>query len=123
MDIKEEWINKIHDLQNFICTALEKEDGAATFFEDKWDRPGGGGGKTRVISGKGVIEKGGVNTSVVYGEVTPQMRHQLQHVSAMVVKNGLLVGSVWSFILQIHLCLLCTVITECLNYMMEQMFV
>lgn len=82
MDIKEDWINKIHDLQDAICAALEEEDGAATFFEDKWDRPGGGGGITRVISGGAVFEKGGVNTSVVHGEVTAQMRSQLQHLSS-----------------------------------------
>jgi coproporphyrinogen III oxidase len=31
------------DLQRRICTALEQEDGAARFREDRWERPGGGG--------------------------------------------------------------------------------
>lgn len=75
--IKDEWINFIHDLQDKICNALEICDGKAHFFEDKWERSGGGGGKTRVIGGGNVFEKGGVNTSIVYGDVTDEMRRAL----------------------------------------------
>lgn len=75
---KEHWISYIHQLQDRICTALEQEDGAAVFAEDRWEREGGGGGRTRVIANGNVFEKGGVNTSVVYGEVTELMRQQLQ---------------------------------------------
>ena len=74
----EDWIAYIHSLQNNICTALEAADGQAKFIEDSWQRPEGGGGKTRVISGGTVFEKGGVNTSVVYGEVTEAMRTGLK---------------------------------------------
>jgi coproporphyrinogen III oxidase len=77
MNIKESWIEYIHDLQNRICTALEQADGKAKFIEDKWERPEGGGGKTRVIAGN-VFEKGGVNTSVVFCDVTDAMRTQLK---------------------------------------------
>jgi len=78
MSIKENWITYIHDLQNTICHALEKADGKATFSEDAWERPEGGGGKTRVISNGSVFEKGGVNTSVVFGDVTEAMATQLK---------------------------------------------
>jgi coproporphyrinogen III oxidase len=78
MNIKEDWITFIHDLQNRICAALERSDGAAKFIEDAWQRPEGGGGKTRVIANGAVFEKGGVNTSVVYGAVTDAMRTQLK---------------------------------------------
>lgn len=74
---KQIWIDFIHGLQDRICTALEQEDGAAKFIEDKWERPEGGGGKTRVIANGNVFEKGGVNTSVVYGDVSDTMRKQL----------------------------------------------
>lgn len=74
---KELWIDFIHDLQNRICTGLEQVDGQAKFVEDLWSRPEGGGGKTRVISNGAVFEKGGVNTSVVYGTVSDVMRKQL----------------------------------------------
>jgi len=78
MNIKTSWISFIHDLQNRICAALEQADGKALFREDKWERPEGGGGITRVISGGAVFEKGGVNTSVVHGAVTDAMRSQLK---------------------------------------------
>lgn len=76
--IKQEWIAYIHGLQNTICAALEKADGKATFIEDKWERADGGGGITRVIGNGNVFEKGGVNTSVVYGDVTNEMRKELK---------------------------------------------
>ncbi|HET9057750.1 MAG TPA: oxygen-dependent coproporphyrinogen oxidase [Chitinophagaceae bacterium] len=72
------WTSYIHQLQDNICSALETVDGKAKFFEDKWERAEGGGGKTRVIANGNVFEKGGVNTSVVYGEVTDAMRAQLK---------------------------------------------
>ena len=78
MDVKQQWIDYIHDLQNRICTALEGAYGKSKFMEDAWQRPEGGGGKTRVIAHGNVIEKGGVNTSVVFGEVTEAMRTQLK---------------------------------------------
>ncbi|OJV50928.1 MAG: coproporphyrinogen III oxidase [Bacteroidetes bacterium 43-16] len=71
------WIDYIHQLQDNICAALEKADGKATFAEDAWERAEGGGGKTRVISDGAVLEKGGVNTSVVQGKVTDVMRKAL----------------------------------------------
>lgn len=76
--IKDAFVDYIHDLQNRICAALEEADGKAKFVEDKWERPEGGGGKTRVIANGAVFEKGGVNTSVVYGEVTDAMRAGLK---------------------------------------------
>ena len=75
---KQEWISFIHALQNHICAALEACDGKAKFIEDAWQRPEGGGGKTRVITNGNVFEKGGVNTSVVWGDVTETMRKGLQ---------------------------------------------
>lgn len=78
MEIRDRWIEYVHGLQDRICSALEEVDGQAKFFEDKWERPEGGGGKTRVIANGAVFEKGGVNTSVVYGDVTDAMRAQLK---------------------------------------------
>ncbi len=76
--IRNNWIAFIHELQDAICAGLEKCDGKAEFHEDRWEREGGGGGRTRVIANGDVFEKGGVNTSVVFGEVTPLMRDQLK---------------------------------------------
>jgi len=77
-NIKQVWIDFVYDLQDKICTSLEQVDGKALFHEDLWQRPEGGGGKTRVIANGNVIEKGGVNTSIVFGDVTPLMRQQLK---------------------------------------------
>ena len=54
------------DLQDDICQQLETADGEGQFLEDRWERTGGGGGRTRVIQGRH-IEKGGVNFSAVHG--------------------------------------------------------
>jgi coproporphyrinogen III oxidase len=78
MNMKQAWIAYIYDLQNRICNALEDVDGKAQFIEDAWERTEGGGGKTRVITDGDVFEKGGVNTSVVFGEVTDVMRTSLK---------------------------------------------
>ncbi len=75
--IRSSWTTYILSLQERICTALEKEDGKARFQTDEWKRAGGGGGKTRVIANGDFIEKGGVNTSIVEGEVTDKMRKHL----------------------------------------------
>ena len=74
-----EWIEFIYHLQDSLCKALEEADGNALFLEDAWQRAegNGGGGLTRVIQNGNVFEKGGVNTSVVYGHVTDKMRKQL----------------------------------------------
>ncbi|MBN9518731.1 oxygen-dependent coproporphyrinogen oxidase [bacterium] len=64
-------------LQDRICAGLEQADGAARFREDTWERPGGGGGRTRVIEGGGVFEKGGVNFSEVFGELSPEFARQM----------------------------------------------
>lgn len=58
-------------LQDDICSQLEAEDGGASFAEDAWNRPGGGGGRTRVISNGTVFEQGGVNFSHVFGDKLP----------------------------------------------------
>ncbi|MBP0020327.1 MAG: oxygen-dependent coproporphyrinogen oxidase [Cyanobacteria bacterium SBLK] len=63
--------NFVRQLQDEICTGLEELDGKAKFQEDNWTRPGGGGGRTRVIRDGGVFEQGGVNFSEVWGDSLP----------------------------------------------------
>jgi coproporphyrinogen III oxidase len=78
-EFRNRWIELIHQLQDKICKALEDVDGKAKFFQDEWERAEGkgGGGLTRVIQNGNVFEKGGVNTSVVYGNVTDTMRKHM----------------------------------------------
>jgi len=77
MSTKDQFISYIHGLQHTICEALEQADGKAKFIEDKWDRPEGGGGISRIIERGNVIEKGGVNTSVVHGKLPEAMQQTL----------------------------------------------
>ncbi|MDO3695189.1 oxygen-dependent coproporphyrinogen oxidase [Wenyingzhuangia sp. chi5] len=74
--MKEQFYNYIQQLQDTICEGLEAVDGDAKFVEDLWDRPEGGGGRTRVISNGQVFEKGGVNISSVHGELPMALRKQ-----------------------------------------------
>ena len=57
--------------QDRLCAEVEAADGAARFTEERWDRPGGGGGITRMMTGGALIEKGGVNFSHVFGAGLP----------------------------------------------------
>lgn len=59
------------ELQDAICAALEEEDGSVSFREDAWQRPQGGGGRSRVLEGGAFIEKAGVNFSHVKGDTLP----------------------------------------------------
>jgi len=65
-------------LQDRICSALEKADGKGVFEEELWQRPGGGGGRTRVIQNAHILEKGGVNFSQVHGILPEKIALALQ---------------------------------------------
>lgn len=72
--MKEQFVAYIKDLQNTITSKIEAIDSGATFKQDLWERPQGGGGCTRVIENGNVFEKGGVNTSEVFGELPESMQ-------------------------------------------------
>ncbi|MBT8276835.1 MAG: oxygen-dependent coproporphyrinogen oxidase [Bacteroidia bacterium] len=72
--MKEQFVSYIRELQNTITSRLEELDGKATFVQDKWQRPEGGGGRTRVIENGNVFEKGGVNISEVHGKLPESMQ-------------------------------------------------
>jgi len=58
---RQSFYDHISNLQNEICHVLQAIDGSAKFEQDVWSRPGGGGGRTRVIENGALFEKGGVN--------------------------------------------------------------
>src|SRR5436305_2376202 len=64
-------------LQDRICAAIEAADGTGKFREDAWKRPGGGGGRTRVMAGGALFEKAGIGFSDVHGELRPEMARSL----------------------------------------------
>lgn len=59
------------DLQDRICSALAAEDGRGNFREDAWERPDGGGGRSRILEDGDLFEKGGINFSHVHGDRLP----------------------------------------------------
>ncbi|MFZ6008940.1 MAG: oxygen-dependent coproporphyrinogen oxidase [Bacteroidota bacterium] len=75
-------------LQQNICEQLEGTDSPAAasakvnkkgkFLTDTWQRPGGGGGISRVMTDGNIIEKGGVNFSEVWGKAPEPILKQLQ---------------------------------------------
>ncbi len=62
----------LQDLQDRICDEIVAiEGGGCRFREDLWERPQGGGGRSRVLTDAPVFEQAGVNFSHVYGQELP----------------------------------------------------
>ncbi len=59
-------------LQDTISLKLEEIDGGK-FREDTWQRPGGGGGRTRVLEDGKLFEKAGVSYSEVEGQMSEDL--------------------------------------------------
>lgn len=72
--MKDRFFSYIQKLQDRITSTLESIDGKTRFREDLWDRPEGGGGRTRVLENGNVFEKGGVNISAVHGKLPDTMQ-------------------------------------------------
>lgn len=64
-------IDYLKRLQDNICNGLEQEDGGETFQEDNWQRPQGGGGRSRILTNGTVFEQAGINFSHVSGMQLP----------------------------------------------------
>jgi coproporphyrinogen III oxidase len=64
-----DYFKTLHDR---LCAGIEAADGSARFREDAWQRPEGGGGRSRVMENGAVFEKAGINFSEVYGDFSPE---------------------------------------------------
>ncbi|HBS25673.1 MAG TPA: oxygen-dependent coproporphyrinogen oxidase [Gammaproteobacteria bacterium] len=64
-------IDYLTNLQDQICNDVASADGEKSFQHDDWDRPTGGGGRTRVLENGAVFEQAGVNFSHVKGLSLP----------------------------------------------------
>ena len=67
-------IEQLHDQATELFSGL---DGGGTFSEERWERPGGGGGVSRTLSEGTTFEKAGVNRSTVEGVLAPQLAQRL----------------------------------------------
>jgi coproporphyrinogen III oxidase len=75
---KEEVARQYQEIQDEICAGLEQLDGKGVFIEERWERDGGGGGRSRVIQNGNVLEKGGVNFSAVDGLLPETIKNALK---------------------------------------------
>lgn len=60
------WIAGLHDE---LTSFFGRLDRGGTFTEDRWERPGGGGGVARVMTDGRTFEKAGINRSAVMGDL------------------------------------------------------
>ena len=68
---KKNFVALIESIQNKLCAHANTLD-EKPFHEDLWQRPGGGGGRSRVLENGSVFEKAGINVSTVFGEMPTQ---------------------------------------------------
>ncbi|HEX2219591.1 MAG TPA: oxygen-dependent coproporphyrinogen oxidase, partial [Gemmatimonadales bacterium] len=67
----------IESLHDDATRFFSEADDGRPFREDVWQRPGGGGGVSRVLAGGAVFEKCGVNRSVVEGVMPAQLARRV----------------------------------------------
>lgn len=67
------WTSEVHDV---ITAMFERLDGTK-MVEAAWERDGGGGGQSRLISEGKVFEKAGVNRALVEGVLPPEAAKRL----------------------------------------------
>jgi coproporphyrinogen III oxidase len=76
------WTEAVHDDITALLTALDRGGG---FREERWERAGGGGGVSRLLTEGATFEKAGVNRSTVHGELPREARQRL---GALAVGEG-----------------------------------
>lgn len=57
---------------------MEQTDKKGIFTEELWQRPGGGGGRSRMLNNANFIEKGHVNFSSVFGQLPEKIINRFQ---------------------------------------------
>jgi coproporphyrinogen III oxidase len=67
-------MERLHDDVTELFTRLDR---GGAFREDRWERPGGGGGVARVMTGGATFEKAGINRSAVSGALPPGAAQRL----------------------------------------------
>lgn len=87
--IKEQMEALVRRKQKEINLALEALNQGSKFKFDSWERPNnGGGGLTSVIENGETFEKGGVNISVVYGNLPPAAVEKMRADHRNLVASG-----------------------------------
>ena len=74
--------------QQRFTAGIEEVDGTAGFVSDVWDRPGGGGGDTRILTDGPHIEKAAVNFSAVHGDTPQQLSERMASMGETFYASG-----------------------------------
>ncbi|MGB2757694.1 MAG: oxygen-dependent coproporphyrinogen oxidase [Acidimicrobiia bacterium] len=74
--------------QERFCAAVETAEPDQRFGIDDWERPGGGGGRTRILAGGSVIEKAACNFSAVWGTTPPKMTERMAGIGTEFFATG-----------------------------------
>jgi coproporphyrinogen III oxidase len=101
---KDPFLQFIYNLQDEICKALVSEDPDCMITEDVWERPEGGGGRSRAIGKGSVFENGGVNISTVHGQLPSSMMQYLetQHRNFFACGISLIIHPLNPFVPTVH---------------------
>jgi coproporphyrinogen III oxidase len=67
-------IERLHDQATMLVSELDR---GGAFQEDRWDRPGGGGGVSRMLSEGKTFEKAGINRSAVRGPLSVDLARRI----------------------------------------------
>ena len=74
---REEVAARIERLHDQATTLVSELDRGGVFQEDRWDRPGGGGGVSRMLSDGKTFEKAGINRSTVRGPLSVDLARRI----------------------------------------------
>jgi coproporphyrinogen III oxidase len=69
--------SQIEALHNEVTELFTAMDGGGRFREDTWERNGGGGGLSRILTEGVTFEKAGVNRSTVEGTLVPDLAQRI----------------------------------------------
>jgi len=91
--LKQNFINHVLQLQDQITQKMQQLEPAIEMIEDPWNRVDhaghpGGGGRTRAFRGK-LFENAGVNTSNVFGAISPEFAQKMGSTSDQMWATGI----------------------------------
>lgn len=75
--IRDEVVSRVQRLHDEATLLLTELDQGGSFQEDRWERPGGGGGMSRLLSGGVTFEKAGINRSTVGGALSVDLARRI----------------------------------------------
>jgi coproporphyrinogen III oxidase len=75
--LRHEVASRMERLHESATQLVRDLDRAGTLTEDSWDRPGGGGGVSRMLSDGATFEKAGINRSTVQGALSLELARRI----------------------------------------------